>query len=462
MLEILDVPDAPTAPVPGNAVRDQEVLLSRRAPEANGAPVDRYRLKGTGGVSQECGSTACEVTGLTNGQDYRFQVQAHNAVGWSDWSPQSAVATPDAKPGRVGPIELVREGDRTLTIRWTPPTTQTSAIHKYYVSYPGGSPKTTSKPSITITGLDNNTQYTFTVAAENDFDIGESRTSSPFQSVGPPGIPAAPLITDKKTPGDTGAVTLTWPAVDPNGPTPVRYTVLRNGAPLPACTGITVTQCDNSGMAYDGTVYQYAVSATNKNGEGRTTAGPAASWSAVGVPAPWGSWTVGPTGQNAEGTASFEVPASRGGTSKVRVFVNGDSAKEIDARGPQTLTFGVPTNDRSYSVQLEVCNEAGLRALDRPGRPDLRPAHQRARDLGEAERRQHPGQLDGHRRRQRRPGHGAGAQRRARPELHGQRRRRQHLHHQHRRPRLLHHRERHRHHLRHQPQPRHRHPHRAR
>jgi hypothetical protein len=299
------------------------------------------------------------VTGLTNGKDYRFQVQARNAVGWSEWSQQSAVATPDAKPGRVGPIELVRAGDRTLTIKWSPPTTQTSAIRKYHVSYPGGSSKTTSKPSITVTGLDNNTQYTFTVAAQNDLDIGEERTSAPFQSIGPPGTPEAPVVSDQQTPGDTGAVTLTWPAVNPNGPTPVRYTVLRNGAALPACTEITATRCDNAGMAYDGTVYQYAVRATNKNGDGKTTTGPPASWSAVGKPAQWGDWTVAATGQNSQATSTFDVPASRGGTSRVRIYVNGAVAQELDARGRQTQTFGVPTNDGPYPVQLEVCNEAG-------------------------------------------------------------------------------------------------------
>lgn len=359
VVEILDVPDTPTAPVPGNAVRDQEVLLSWRAPDANGSPVDRYRLRGTDGVTQECASTTCEVTGLTNGQGYRFEVQAHNAVGWSEWSTQSAEAIPDTRPGRVGSIELVREGDRTLTIRWTPPTTQTSAIRKYHVSYPGGSPKTTSKPSITITGLDNNTQYAFTVAAENDFDIGEERTSATFQSVGPPGTPAEPTITDQQTPGDAGAVTLSWPAVDPNGPTPVRYTVLRNGTALPACTAITATQCDNAGIAYDGTVYQYSVSATNKNGDGKTTTGPTAAWSAVGKPAQWGSWTVRPTGQNAQATSSFEVPASRGGESRLRIYVDGTVVKELDVRGAQTQTFGTPTNDGPYAVRLEVCNEAG-------------------------------------------------------------------------------------------------------
>ena len=359
VVEVLDVPDAPSAPVPGNAVRDEEVALSWQAPEANGAPVDRYRVRGSDGVAQECATTSCEITGLTNGQDYRFQVQAHNAVGWSEWSPQSAVATPDAKPGRVGPIELVREGDGLLVLRWTPPTTQTSAIKRYHVSYEGGEPKTTSRPTITVTGLDNNNTYAFTVAAENDFDIGEARTSATFQSVGPPGRPAAPTVTDQKTPGDSGAVTLTWPAVDPNGPTPVRYTVLRDGRPLPACTAITATRCDNSGMTYDGTEYRYAVRAVNKNGEGRTSEGPASTWSAVGQPEAWGSWSVAPTGQNAQGTASFTVPDSRGGQSRVRILVGDSPARELEARGQRTETFGVPTNDGPYPVTLEVCNESG-------------------------------------------------------------------------------------------------------
>lgn len=359
VVEVLDVPDAPNAPVPGNAVRDEEVALSWQAPEANGSPVDRYRIRGTDGVSQECATTACEIGGLTNGQDYRFQVQAHNAVGWSEWSDQSAVATPDAKPGRVGPVELVREGDGLLVLRWTPPTTQTSAIRRYHVSYEGGEPKTTSRPTITVTGLDNNNTYAFTVAAENDFDIGEARTSARFQSVGPPGRPAAPTVTDQKTPGDSGAVTLTWPAVDPNGPTPVRYTVLRDGRPLPACTGITATRCDNSGMTYDGTQYRYAVRAVNKNGEGRTTEGPASTWSAVGQPEAWGSWSVAPTGQNAQGTASFTVPDSRGAQSRVRVLVGDAAAKELEGRGQRTETFGVPSNDGPYPVTLEVCNESG-------------------------------------------------------------------------------------------------------
>ncbi len=357
-LDVLDVPDAPSAPVPGESVRDEEVLLNWRAPDANGAPIDRYEARASDGTTRSCGGTSCEVTGLTNGKDYTFRVRAHNSVGWSDWSTSSARATPDAKPGLVGPIQLVRVGDRTLTIRWTPPTTQTSDIRRYHVSWPGGS-KPTARPTITITGLDNNKKYVFSVQAENERFIGPLRQSAPFQSMGTPGTPAAPTITDQKTPGDQGAVTVSWPAVNPNGPTPVRYTVFRNGSALPSCTGITGTSCDNSGITYDGTRYTYSVRATNKDGDGKSATGPGTSWDAVGQPAPWGGWSLSPTGANNQARADYSVPASRGAQSIVRIYVNGGVVNQFDARGSRSDQFNVPSNDGPHSVFLEVCNESG-------------------------------------------------------------------------------------------------------
>ena len=358
-LTVLDVPDTPTAPVPGRTVRDQEVALSWRAPDANGAPIDRYEVRSPrGGATQQCGGTTCEVRGLTNGTAYSFQVRAHNRVGWSEWSTGSAQATPDRKPGLVGPINLVREGDRVLVIAWSPPTTQTSDIRRYLVSWPGGS-KSSTKPSITITGLDNNVEHTFSVAAENALDIGPARRSAAYQSVGTPGTPAAPTISDQSTAGDSGAVTLTWPGVNPNGPDPVRYTVLRDGQALAGCRDIVATRCDNAGMVYDGRTYQYAVRVTNKNGKGKTATGPPSAWSAVGKPAEWGDFTLRPTGRNNNGIVQFTVPASRGAQSNVTIFSDGAAVGQLSGTGPQERPIQVGSNDRPYTIELEVCNEAG-------------------------------------------------------------------------------------------------------
>ncbi len=359
VLDVLDVPGAPTAPVPGTAVRDEEVALSWRAPEANGSPVDRYQVRGTGGVTRECGGTSCEVTGLTNGRDYQFEVRAHNAVGWSTWSPQSAVATPDAKPGRVGPIQLVEEGDRTLTLRWARPTTQTSDIREYVVSWQDGGSRSVRTPEITVPGLDNNKAYTFTVYAVNERFSGETRTSPPFQSVGTPGAPAAPTLSENRTSSDDTAVVATWPAVDPNGPTPVRYTVLRDGRPLAQCTEQTGTSCVDPGIAYDGRTYQYSVRATNKGGQGRTATGPAASFEAIGEPEAWGAWSVRPTGSNNQGSAEFDVPDANGATSTLRIFVDGGLLRETPATGRRTEQITVADNNGPHAVQLEVCNEKG-------------------------------------------------------------------------------------------------------
>ncbi|WP_148611356.1 fibronectin type III domain-containing protein [Nocardioides rubriscoriae] len=358
VLDVLDVPDRPTAPVPGTAVRDQEVALSWRAPEANGAPIDRYEVR-SGGERRECGGTSCEVSGLVNGRDYRFEVRAHNAVGWSAWSPRSAVATPDARPGRVGPITLVKEGDTFLKLRWTPPTTQTSDIKQYVVSWQDGGSTTTRRPEVTATGLDNNQAYSFTVYAINETFPGEKRVSATFQSLGTPQAPAQPTITEQRTSSDETAVVVSWPPVDPpNGPGPVRYTVLRDGKALPACSDQTATQCTNAGIQYDGTTYSYTVRATNKDGAGRTSApSQAATFQAVGEPEPWGPWTLDPSGDNKVGRTTYTVPDSNGAQSRVRLYRDGALYREADATGQRNEAVATPDNDRAHTFQLEVCNE---------------------------------------------------------------------------------------------------------
>ena len=364
-LEVLDVPDVPTAPVPGRTVRSEEVALSWRAPEDNGAPIEYYEVRDDRGQVTRCGSTSCDVAGLVNGEDYRFQVRATNAVGSSDWSESSAPATPDAKPGIVGPIQLVDRGDRRVSLRWTPPTTQTSAIERYYVTWPGGPSggQATREPRITIGGLDNNTAQSFTVVAENALDYGTPRTSDKFQSIGTPATPKAPTVTDQQTGDGSTAVTVAWEGVVANGPTPVVYTVFRNGRPLAQCTHVRATSCDDSGLAYDGSVYKYAVRATNNGAADDAQSspiGPARQWAAVGQPAAWdNSWSAEPTGQDTMARVTFTVPPSRGASSDVSILVDGVVRASGSWTGAQVREVSVGDNDRPHTVSLQVCNEQG-------------------------------------------------------------------------------------------------------
>jgi hypothetical protein len=160
-------------------------------------------------------------------------------------------------------------------------------------------------------------------------------------------------------------VTVSWTAVDPNGPTPVLYTVERNGTPLPQCTDVAATSCDDAGLTYDGTTYTYRVRATNNGArdDARTSPpGPGTNWSAVGRPAAWNdaAWSVRPTGDNTMAEVSFTVPPSRGARSEVSILVDGAVRQTQQRSGAgQRATVSVGDNDRPHAISLRVCNEKG-------------------------------------------------------------------------------------------------------
>jgi len=358
-LDILGVPDVPGTPVPTKQYLNSKVPLDWRAPNSNGAPIDFYEVRDQFGGNYRCPRNSCDITGLENGTTYKFQVRAHNAVGFSDWSRPSAGATPDEDIALGGKIRLVEAGDHYLHIAWKPVETKGGAEITYIVKYAGGS-ETSLDSNIVISGLDNNKKYKFTVVPRNGFIPGGSLTSDAFQPVGPPGTPAPPTVTNQETAGSVGAVSLTWPDVDPNGPREVRYTVFRDGSKLVACSGIVNNACDVSGMAYDGHVYSFTVQATNKSGAGAVSLmGPPAQWRAVGKPASWSAWSLLPTGNNNEAKASFTVPSSRGAESSVRVYVDGAKVQQFAGTGQESATFNVTNNLGPHAVTLEVCNEGG-------------------------------------------------------------------------------------------------------
>jgi hypothetical protein len=358
-LDILGVPDVPGVPVPGHDVLDKAVSLDWRPPQANGAPIDHYEVRDTSGHLTRCRISSCDITGLTNGTAYRFAVRAHNAVGFSGWSALSRAATPDNPLDLVGQIKLVEAGDGFLTIDWKPVETKSGGEVRYLVSWKGGH-AVADTSRFTATRLDNHNQYVFTITPQNALVIGHGLESDKFQPIGPTGTPDAPTLTDQETAGSQGAVSLTWPAVDPNGPPGVHYTVFRDGVALHACDGVVGRSCDDIGLAYDGHLYTYTVQATNDNGHGHPSSISApTTWRAVGRPASWGSWDLQPTGVNNQAKATFVVPPSRGQDSVVRVYVDGARVQQLQTTGQAAATFDVPDNQGPHPVYLEVCNEKG-------------------------------------------------------------------------------------------------------
>lgn len=366
-LDILDRPDRPLAPVPGRTVRSREVLLGWRAPAANGAPITAYELRhDRGGGSTRCGGTSCNVTGLQNGTWYRFQVRARNAVGWSEWSTWSARARPDERPGEVRNLRVVERGDGTVTLAWDPPANKTSAIQFYSVTWPGGSAQP-RRTTFAVPGLDNNKPYEFSVQAKNALDYGPLRSVT-SQSIGTPQAPAAVSVTPADVASDATAVTVSWTPVDPpNGPGPMHYTVLRanldTGGETVVCRDVAATECVNTGVAYDGTRYDYRVTGTNDGGRGRTGPAATAQWSAVGKPETFGdgAWSVAPSGGDNTARVTFTPPNPRGRASATRVALLLDGVERTSWPAQQgrsdTQTFSTPVDGHAYAVQLKLCNE---------------------------------------------------------------------------------------------------------
>ena len=173
------VPDAPTvlSVTPGN-----KELLVTLAPPANdgGAPIIGYTINVYIGpedilksVTFDSSDTAVTITDLSDGTMYAVTAIAINSVGNSVQSALSEIVTLPTVPD--APINVqATAGNTEATITFTAPTNNGGSPILYYkvTSSPGNITISGESSPITVTGLTNGTQYTFTVVAVNL--IGES------------------------------------------------------------------------------------------------------------------------------------------------------------------------------------------------------------------------------------------------------------------------------------------------
>ena len=185
----ITTPDAPTIGT-ATTLSDSEISVAFTPPSnGGGSPITSYTVTSSPGGYTATGSTSpIVVSGLNGGTGYTFTVTATNAAGTSDASGSSNQATTDTRISDAPIIGTATAGFEQATITFTAPAHDGGAAITSYVatSSPGGIRGTVSGPGsgeITVTGLTNGVDYTFTVTAVNE--NGTSAPSSASNSVTP-------------------------------------------------------------------------------------------------------------------------------------------------------------------------------------------------------------------------------------------------------------------------------------
>ncbi len=365
--QVVGVPEAPGEPRPYPLSDEVGTITMSWKPPADdgGAPILYYIVREEKtGKTQRCDTNECVFRKLDNGGNYSFRAQAVNRVGKSEFSGLSRTARADTAPGRVQDIRMQDRGDGFITLAWDKPSTNTSRILTYTITWPGAAQPAVVTGDVTrytATGLDNNDKYVFSITAENRVGNSLPRPSPEMQPLGTPSAPPAPSVTDLEAGANQTSIRIAWQAVLPEGPGPTSYTVsYSNGTAsgvVPGCQKLVALTCTHSGVPYDGLTYSYRVVAANEPGKRSQPSEPTAI-EAVGRPAAWGSFTAAPTGANQEAQLQYTVPDSRGSTSKVEILVGGAVNKTFNQQtGNVTTRIMVPSNEQPYPVQLRVCNE---------------------------------------------------------------------------------------------------------
>jgi large repetitive protein len=167
------------------------------------------------GVSGQTSGYTYTFTGLTNGQNYFFQVLAVTSAPAT--SPAALInATPAAQAGAPTAVTAVPGSASSIVLSWTTPTnTGGSGVTDYWITYtPQGGTATVVKTgaavnSYTFTGLTSYIQYTFSVAA---FTTALGQYSATATAT-PTGIPPAPSAANANAVAGNGEVTLSWAKV---------------------------------------------------------------------------------------------------------------------------------------------------------------------------------------------------------------------------------------------------------
>ena len=310
-------------------------------------------------------SDSYEVTGLTTGTVYSFQVVAYNVLGEGVRS-AATTATPITLAA-AATITDTAYGDEELTIEWTSESTASAPVVGYRL-YRNGTEVTTvgaGATSYTFTGLTAGTQYTLAVKPYNS--QGTTTAAGGSDTTTATAITTVNAVT-WKAPASTvtdSSVTLNWNALTSTAAKPVTgYAVYQ----LNTATGLYALVSLVPGASSEtytvtgletGVAYTFKVAGYNASGEGvrseattATTVGPPNTPSISSVTAASSTslsvdWNLAVTDIKPVDSYLVECTSSDGGA----------SGSATPAASPATVTS--LTNGKTYTCTVTATNIAG-------------------------------------------------------------------------------------------------------
>ena len=355
-------PKKPVASKPGAprnvraAAGNAEVRVTWQAAASNGASISKYVVEGADKTFQVgANQRSVNVTGLVNGETYKFAVHAVNKKGDGPARSSNAVKPTAEVPDAPTAASAEAKPDGSVSVSWPAANGQGLEIERYTVtavsdgtSAPIGEVKGETTMTIKDGELEYGKQYAFTVVAVNERGAG-SKASPISNSVVPFTKPGRPESLDAATVSNqAGTIRATWAAPADNGRPIVKYLVAAGGKTTEVTDGTAVT-LNGFGTGENVAV---EVKAVNEAGEGepgvataKTVAAPQVT--VTGSSATFNTATVTFSVNAGGGTASCSLSANNGGGS-----TSGScSSLKLSGLKPSTrYTFTVTAKNAAASV----------------------------------------------------------------------------------------------------------------
>ena len=310
------------------------------------------------------------MTGLTFNTSYTFKVTAVNVAGVGPPSNSSIVIT-TASTTPFAPIigTATATGQTTANVTFTPPTSNGGAAITSYiiVSNPTGGIGSVNQSiggTIAVTALITNTNYTFTVSAQNVNGFGPASTSS-NSILTFAGVPNVPTGVTATATGQTPANVVFVAPANNGGSTITSYTATSS----PADGTGTLTQSGSGTISvtglYANTNYTFTVTATNPIGTSNPSNPSASILTNPGVPGIPIAVTATATGQTTI-TVQVTPPANNGGTAITSYYALSDvggisSTINSSSPGWNTGTFFITglAVQSPYRFRVRATNSVG-------------------------------------------------------------------------------------------------------